>query len=625
MPPRGVKRARLEGHDGGGHRQREAAEDHALYSRHSDLATYLLQQNQLGHISMVMLCTICIMVSSGDPRHPDVLALAQLGNMTPGGNVCRDFANRIIRFPLQFAVSSVQAPIKLSGLIKNVNLDLIYPHVVFSKLYHCYPVEFARRMYNHATSSVPAFWESQKNHPSFAGHPMHAHEEGLQFRVRGLPIVLHGDDVASVGLGKIWAKAVDVVSWGSLLGSRGTSLETHLLIWLVFNNILATGATGYNTMQILWRHLVWSLHALYTGKWPHRDPDGNWYTSGPAFERAGTYLADGWFGVLWAHRFDLPWGQGQFHLADSSVGRVCMYCRATIHGACVWTDCSSDSCPWTHTIWTNDSYRAMLGDLRHRLLRVLAGFGAGNLIPDILHCKWLGNDQYLLGSALALLTHHWLAGSPQDNLVLVNKKIQETYGAVNVRRKDRYPHIRITQYKTGLVSHLPKLKGTGQQCKGLAAVMPQVFESFMAPRGHVANPLHRRVLAALQATHETNVLYESNRHVNIMPKADSDKIIELSFNIAKITTSLVKAYQPDIPLFHYTIKSHLTLHCALATKYTNVLFSDCGSGEDFMKVARKLIRGSMHGNAIQTVGNKSLQRYARAMHLAWDSESPWWK
>ena len=90
-------------------------------------------------------------------------------------------------------------------------------------------------------------------------------------------------------------------------------------------------------------------------------------------------------------------------------------------------------------------------------------------------------------------------------------------------------------------------------------------------------------------------------------------------------TSLVKAYQPDISLFHYTIKSHLTLHCALATKYTNVLFSDCGSGEDFMKVARKLIRGSMNGNAIQTVGSKSLQRYARAMHLGWDSESPWWK
>lgn len=626
MPPKGIKRkhTELEGLRGG-HRQR-AAESAALATAsasssrpaHSELARFLLSSYFLGAISLPFLVQCASLAFRETPGHPDLQVLAGLG--TSGANAQsygRDLRTRMQTFACEAALMTVMVPAKILNAIKEISMEVIYPHAMFARLFSSYPEEFGRRFFNNRPESISAFWDDQRDHPSYRDHPMLSHEFG---RAKSIPIFLHGDDVAAVGVGKVWARAVDVLSWGSLVGGAGTASAKHLLIWLVYNNILGTDSDGRSTMQILWRHVVWSLYWLFRGRWPTHSPDGVAYVDGIHAERAGKPLAGEWFCTLWNTRFDGDWGQSQ--LGATVPGNSCMSCNATDGGARPWTDCrNAPSNSWIPTCWTNATHAAHFGNERHRLLRVLPGFGQANVIPDILHNKWLGADQYFFGSTLALLTHHHMDGSPAENIQAVMNIIRVAYTDEHVALKDRYPSLRTSQYKPARVRLLPKLKGTGQQCKGLSKVLPAVFASLMDPEdeGHVM------VLFGLRCIRETNLLIEEHYHCHRFPAAAADRFVELSFLIAQTTTALINRYHPHSPLFHYTIKQHYTLHCALCSRYTSPLHGDCSSGEVLMKTVKQLVKGCLAGNAIHKVGNVALRKYLKGFHLSHDPSSAWWK
>ena len=75
------------------------------------------------------------------------------------------------------------------------------------------------------------------------------------------------------------------------------------MLWLVFSKFCAEGA--HDSVGVFSRILCWSLEALFTGKWPMRNWDGTEFTSATDRARAGTDLADGYYGILWAIRADL--------------------------------------------------------------------------------------------------------------------------------------------------------------------------------------------------------------------------------------------------------------------------------------------------------------------------------
>ena len=77
-----------------------------------------------------------------------------------------------------------------------------------------------------------------------------------------------------------------------------------------------------------------------------------------------------------------------------------------------------------------------------------------------------------------------MVGTEKENLATVFECIQYWYQLSEVPLRHRYPSMKITQYKGGDVGHLPKLKGTGMQCRWLAVVMPDVFENFMDVDDH---------------------------------------------------------------------------------------------------------------------------------------------
>ena len=140
------------------------------------------------------------------------------------------------------------------------------------------------------------------------------------------------------------------------------------------------------------------------------------------------------------------------------------------------------------------------------------------------------------------------------------------------------------------------------------------------------NPRHQRVLKLLQGIKATNEIYDRHRNAYRIPAADAERLIQHSFDVAQQTSALIRAYHPDgIVLFHYTIKQHYCLHIALTARYTNPYFWDCSSGEDLMKVAKRLIHGSMFGNNCVQATNRAMTKYAKALHITLDDRQTWWR
>ena len=544
MPPRKRRHAELEGR-AGGHLQRADADEGvsawAGHAVHSPLAFFLLSSYLLGSVSLPFIVQVAVLAYRETPGHPDLKWISGFGGSGCSPNTMRrDMFHRMLTFAIESAIYSVRLPVKVFGLVRWTELDIIYPHELFANLYASHPAEFARRMFAGQPGNISKFWDSQTEHPNYHGHPMHSHPYG--FRTKAVPLFTHGDDVGAVGISKIWSKAIDCVSWGSLLCAPCKSEDRHNLIWLVYNVTLVTLADGNSTLKMLWRHLVWSLFWLYKGVWPSHDPDGNPYTEGIHASRKLKPLAGKYFGQIWVNRWDLDWGQSQFKLHNND-GNACMSCDATMDGCRPWTDCRDPPyCSWEDSVYSNASHAVRFGDERHRFMRgVLPGVGVACNIPDILHCLWLGCNQYFLGAALALLTHFWLPGSFADNLKIVFARIKAAYKDAGVALKDQYPTMKVTQYKpSASVSRLPKLKGTGRQCKGLAKVLPSVFEHFM----NMGDDAHQLVLYGLRCILEVDQLYDAHYRCYKFPEGASKRLIEVSFAIAQTTTALINVYLP---------------------------------------------------------------------------------
>ena len=609
----------------GRHRQRELDEQpdqqHEEFV-HSKIASFLMVSFFHGEISLPFLTTLAQLMLVEPVNHIDIQKLAALGTHGANpGHSFRDLLTRMVTFSMERAISTIRLPVKLLGKSTWIDFSLLAPHLLFSLLYHSNPSEFGRRFFGGRLGNLKDFWRSQTSHPSYINHPMHT-EPGLCFETHGTPLFMHGDDVAVIGVSKIWSKAVCVLSFGGLLSLGQISDDKHFLMALLFNCILNSTEEA-NTYKVLWHYLTWSFYWLQRGIHPTHDPQGNKYLVGRAADLAGTWLANGFHGILWSGQFDLDFAQSRFHLADPLSGIPCMCCDATNSGPGCWTDCTDPPANgWAAKTYTNESFAAKHGDSRHRLFRVLGGFGVANFVADLLHCKWLGADQYFHGGVLWLLIRYVMPDDIETNLGKVVVEIKKAYLTVGVLKKDQYPNLKRTQIKGGHAAKLPKLKGTGQQCKGLSKVMGLVFRIF----GDRDDPMHICIAECLDAIRDTDRIYESSRNEYRTPPADSKRLIELTFSIGRKISILIDYYHPRlIPCFHFTIKQHYTMHCALASAYTNPVHNECSSGENFMKFTKILLRGCMYGNPPARITNMAILKYVKGFEIKNKETAKWWK
>ena len=138
--------------------------------------------------------------------------------------------------------------------------------------------------------------------------------------------------------------------------------------------------------------------------------------------------------------------------------------------------------------------------------------------------------------------------------------------------------------------------------------------------------MHQRIATCLDEIRDTDQIYESNRHEYRIPERESRRLIRLTFSLGRSISILIEHYHAaGMPCFHFTIKQYHTMHCALASEYTNPYYGECSSGENFMKFSKALVRGCMYGNPPSRIPNVAILKYVKGFGIKHDAKRKWWK
>ena len=179
------------------------------------------------------------------------------------------------------------------------------------------------------------------------------------------PISFYGDAIAAIRATGSNSKSLEIYSFQGVLGHAPT-MEVKLLIWSIFEFSKAKpGPTSTaDTMKDVWALLVWPFHYLYLGIHPTLEYQGNvWPTGSAEAGIAGTWLAEGRFGVLWSLKGDLDHFSKTFGLERTSAERCCLLCPAIREGriGMRWTNFNRGA-TWRQRRYTPSSWKAAATD-----------------------------------------------------------------------------------------------------------------------------------------------------------------------------------------------------------------------------------------------------------------------
>ena len=206
---------------------------------------------------------------------------------------------------------------------------------------------------------------------------------------------------------------------------------------------------GVSTRGAIWRRLCWSLYWLSQGVWPTSDEFKRLFskTYRPKdFARAGKPLAGGYFAILWVLRGDLEYMHETLGLNYFASRSPCFCCEAnTDDDSMPWTD-FTPSAAFLRTVWSNR--RWLTHHPRHHPVFDLDGVGINNVCPDTMHDKHAGTDAYFLAGVLKFLTHHFLPGTPLQNLQEMVALIKAGYRTAGIPAPKRFTNIVFGMYVT---------------------------------------------------------------------------------------------------------------------------------------------------------------------------------
>ena len=104
--------------------------------------------------------------------------------------------------------------------------------------------------------------------------------------------------------------------------AHGSTKDVMILLYAGFCYLLVK-----ESMKTVWGILKWSFSALATGRWPAVDWKGNEYPDGSREKTlAGSWLANGYRGVVWSIQGDLDYFSRNLWLRHWSASRPCAFC-----------------------------------------------------------------------------------------------------------------------------------------------------------------------------------------------------------------------------------------------------------------------------------------------------------
>lgn len=596
----------------GGIRQRL---DHAeaLAQAPSALAKFLLQEFAWGRMSATEVQRIAghakqdmDQVRAGRTLN-DLDQLAAIG--TEGynpGNCYRDVMKIINKHSDLPPATQVDMPTKRG----NGTCSLMLPHVVFSYLYHRNREQFEKLFCPGGTDQLKKFWSQCQHTPGFKDQSARSTLKPD----RCVPVGCHGDEVPVAGRGKTYCKFSVVFSWFSLWASMLPTRESLLLIWCSNPAQFVEGVEG--TLHTYWSALSWSLKALAAGRWPTRDWRGIRFDPQSAEgQKGGSLLAGGFYGILISLCGDLDYNNKFLSLPHwSSSTRPCNLCLCTATGSHTWRDFRLEA-PWRSTLFTSLGWMADPGRSRCILFDNpnISGLTAQ---PDWMHIKFLGFQQFFLGSCLFLLCHQLLPSSPLQNLrrigLMVFRLQRRRPGTTRIPL-NYWSKLSVFMKKKGF----PKMKGSAAQIKAAVPLIRAVWLKFASHE----NLNHRRISLVFKLDREIeDILVEfSPQHgYYALPLEQARNIREKQAALSQLMVMLEEFYSNEPrPLFNVVSKLHYAAHAVDSANTLHPFLNWCWKGEDFMSVTSTLISACLRSRNDIGATVAAMDRYRYAMYRQW--------
>ena len=226
----------------------------------------------------------------------------------------------------------VKAPLKISAkddTFEMVDLEMVDPLGLVEYLFgHC-GVDIPDHL-------VKKYWDHYRSADIRAGWAVWADATDMH-----IPIGLYGDSCKIRGVEKM----VGIFLNFPLYRPRSIRASRFLLTC-----VQEELTWKRETLDCIWKHLVWACNALFDGKWPSCGPNGEPLPDHLA-SKAGKYIVPNKRFAVTEIRGDWLWMKQNFSFKSSWKGGarvpVCFQCEARAEGAALYYEISPDSHVWT--------------------------------------------------------------------------------------------------------------------------------------------------------------------------------------------------------------------------------------------------------------------------------------
>ena len=462
---------------------------------------------------------------------------------------------------------------------------------------------FFNRFCDGDPANLSLFWEEleRRQDPRLASHPM---KKIRNWKQLAIPLMWHGDGVASLSTGGSSAKTFEVYSYSGIL-SRGSSLATKVYCF----GYMQDNKAGAESLAPLWRRACWSFDAAAAGTWPSKDDNGVAYDARSLEgRRAGSPIAGGYFFVIYTFKQDLDHLAREYNLADYRKSVPCELCP-----------CNKDSKDWPMNFcnfsgtaaWKRMHYTAAQWneshDSPHPLFRS-AHVTCLNVEPDEAHVLHLGVGQHVVGSVLWLLVYSCssLEGTPAEKMAKIWDSIRVEYKAAKASTQMTALALKSFHGSQKFSEAYPKLKSKAAECKDLIEPIRRTWQKYMNRR----DADHRVVLDMLQALCDAQQILQLHAGLPILPLDVAKRFRNLIHLFLQLYSQLANAADREgVCLFAMVPKHHWLWHLGERSLFVNPRKSCCLLDEDYVGKVKQIVRSAAHGTALHVIQSKVADQY----------------
>lgn len=383
--------------------------------------------------------------------------------------------------------------------------------------------------------------------------------------------------------------------------------------------------------------------------------------------KGGSALAGGWSGLLFAIQGDMDYFSNILKLPRWQTKKnCCILCKAGADGTNSWKNFSREA-PWVSTCWTPASWHLFEEKSLSPIFHGVPGSSALLCALDFMHNKYLGSDQYIMGSTMILggyvssfflqlsiaiyiafwiehikcttsmwkhifekhlgaphflnsilaktrylLVYHILShGSPLQNLLYLEKLIMDYY---KENPSDcQYKHMsKLTMFMRKVGG--PKLRGKAIEIRSFGPPLLFLWQKFHNPNVQ----MHKNILLLLKLSLQVDSILEMHKGDHALPPESAKQFQEIVFSMGHVHILLENHFNTEegIPhLFTATSKMHGLAHAALWSQYISPRAVWCFMGEDYMHHVQVLAESCVAGTGPYLTVNKVVDKMRVALHV----------